>query len=432
MRSLLFKWEYYLALFALGLAGCNSESGGGDSSIQTEPFFCAGGVCSLARGVALNEEYAATVQDELALGNVILKAANGSRLVLDNGIEWDGSHSLTLQADNDIRINGGLSATSGKLIVDNPGHDFILVRPVHLSAGDNLRINGEEYVVITELGAEGSVTGTDLQGINGAAGVNFALGSDIDADTTKNWSATSGFKRISQRIRNFEGLGHTISQLQVNGGGTQSGMFASLSDATIRHLALVNQRIDRGSHVGGLAAETYGTITLKRSCFIGGRVSADYDAGGFFGRVDESLSISDSCVMGTTINALEDTDVAGFAADVSGRASINKSYALQLWFTGNGNEEDAFAIPNGVNDSVNIAKSLFKIFSSATAIVTRPGSVKLSEAEMSQLQHYMNAGWDISTDPDGNSLWYLDETSDTPPMLRLFDVELSNHLPSDA
>ena len=60
----------------------------------------------------------------------------------------------------------------------------------------SLTIAGTPYTVINNLGAPGSTTGTDLQGINGALGGSYALGGNIDASGTSVWNAGAGFTPI--------------------------------------------------------------------------------------------------------------------------------------------------------------------------------------------------------------------------------------------
>ena len=87
----------------------------------------------------------------------------------------------------------------------------------------SLSIAGNAYMVINSLGEAGSITGTDLQGINGGNPFGYyALGSNIDATATSSWNGGAGFTPIAyssypyQFAGTFNGLGHTISNLTIN------------------------------------------------------------------------------------------------------------------------------------------------------------------------------------------------------------------------
>lgn len=437
MRGLISNsyWVVFVTLSALGLTGCNTESGGSSGpSIQTDPFFCAGGVCSLARGVALNEEYATTVQDELALGNVILKAANGSELTLAHAIEWDSEHSLTLQANNDIRIQGGMTATSGKLIIDNSGHEYTLVRPINLSSGQNFRVNGEDYIVITELGDEGSLSAVDLQGIDGNLAVNYALGSNIDATATRTWNSGSGFQPLGKRSGSdysgtLEGLGHVINDLYING-GNNNGLFGVLSNATIKHLALMDFELNGGYFIGAFAGTAKGSVTISRSCAIGGTFTGiQEEIGGFIGRQDNALTLNDSCVLGATLKGK--AVMGGFVGNNSvGPLTVEKSYVLRTYFDPSSSTPRTQPFNGGKLPSSNL--SFFNGTRNGNNMGVYPGMTALANDQLSQISFYTESQWDISDDPDSHSLWYLDTTQSIAvvPMLRTFDVNLTIYMPT--
>ena len=108
-----------------------------------------------------------------------------------------------------------------------------------------MSINGTPYAVINSiLGAPGSTTGADLQGINGYLAGHFALGSNIDASATSTWNSGTGFTPIGSSSTaftgNFDGLGHTITNLVINlpttnPAGSNVGLFGNVG-ATWRYL----------------------------------------------------------------------------------------------------------------------------------------------------------------------------------------------------
>src|SRR5208282_2775211 len=143
--------------------------------------------------------------------------------------------------------------------------------PVNLQAGNNFSTKlGSDgttinYTVITTLGAQGSTTGTDLQGINGDLSGDYALGANIDASATSTWNSGFGFATLgnpgSQFAGDFDGLGHTISNLTINQAATDVGLFGAVAvGATVRNVGLLSGNITGGSYSGGLVGNNYGTV----------------------------------------------------------------------------------------------------------------------------------------------------------------------------
>lgn len=162
---------------------------------------------------------------------------------VNSSITWSSNQALTLRADNDININADITATgaAGKLNLEygkttsNTAADYYLNNgaKVNLKAGDNFTTQKgteavKEYKVITSLGAQGSTTSQDLQGIKNNWAGNYVLGTEIDATATSTWDSGKGFDPIGKGntnhstdisqafIGNFDGLGHSISNLTVN------------------------------------------------------------------------------------------------------------------------------------------------------------------------------------------------------------------------
>ena len=222
------------------------------------------------------------------------KAGNGDIHINDN-VSWKANTILTLTASNDVNVNApitaqgdsaglvinantahGKEAASGKGVFNLSNAEITLSgKSPQLTFANNdiniqngkvnltgespkLKIAGEDYVVITKLGEEGSVTGKDLQGINGNLGVNYALGSDIDAKATANWSVSGGFKPIGKVTmammtnsncsylctvsngkvvfnQKIQGLGHSVNQIFFtnNEVGTPVGLFQALGTNSV-------------------------------------------------------------------------------------------------------------------------------------------------------------------------------------------------------
>lgn len=430
----LLRHSPFLLTLMLGLAGCNSESNGGSSkssTIDTGTLFCQGGICTLDSGVALNDSDADVIESELSKGNLILKASNSEALTLSSAVEWTSGHSLTLQASNDIHIQGGITASSGKLILDNPGHTYHLRKPVNLSAGQKLRINGEDFTVITELGEPGSMTAADLQGMNGNLNANYALGADIEAFATSSWSGGEGFLPIAFSNSNlafngdFAGLGHQISGLTVDRNSPKLGLFSVIKGTTIKDLALVDIDISGDGDVAGFAGETKGQSRILGSCVYGGYLSATgLTAGGLVGQSGGSLTIADSCVAKSYI--ISDNYAGGFIGIQDGTTSIEQSYMTASLAAQGGGMYQMGVFSGASYGTVTMTENLHRA-STAITVSFPSGSTELSDSNMGELAPFTNANWDISGEADQNTLWFLDVATGQwiLPTLRVFDIDMT-------
>ncbi|MEJ2036043.1 MAG: filamentous hemagglutinin N-terminal domain-containing protein, partial [Maritimibacter sp.] len=224
----------------------------------------------------------ATLSSSLGSGNVTIQSTSGGSgtagdVNVNDTVSWS-ANTLTLNAQADINITTEMNAsgTAGLALEYGQANlasgntaSYNISAPVNLaSTGSFSTKRGSDgstvsYTIITSLGAEGSTTTADLQGINGLLYDNYVLGADIDASATSGW--TNGFVPLGTNgagsIRNsfngfsgiFDGLGHTISDLSVDiGTKTYGGMFGYASEGIIRNVGLEGGSIAGGSYLGGL------------------------------------------------------------------------------------------------------------------------------------------------------------------------------------
>ena len=237
---------------------------------------------------------AMTLANNLASNNVTLQTADtGSQkgnINVNADVTWNSVNSLTLNAHNDININANITATdnSGKLHLiygqntANASANYYINNgaKINLKAGQNFSTQKGtaatiNYQVITALGAQGSNTSQDLQGINGNLSGNYVLGADIDASSTWQWNGYTGFDPIGfynanlspmdlsqQAFRGrFDGLGHAIDRLTIESMYQGIGLFAiTHQDALIQNVGLTNIGISGYGKTGGLVGFNLGTI----------------------------------------------------------------------------------------------------------------------------------------------------------------------------
>jgi len=282
-----------------------------------------------------------TVSSNLANTNVTLVSSQGAtagsgNININDPISWS-ANTLTLTAANHIKVNAVMTATGHASLNLNPGtangsdgavtDGTVLMGlsaagttnaatgnsfsgQINFSGAGQLTINGTLYTVINSLGAAGSTTGTDLQGMNGNLAGHYVLGSNIDASATATWNACStcnnggaghyGFTPIGAYTSAsplftgiFDGLGHSISHLQINtvglnqqrGWQAPAGLFGAVSSTTptfgLRNVGIVDGTIQSGASAGALAGG--GNSVSVANSYATGNVIGAGDVGGLIG-----------------------------------------------------------------------------------------------------------------------------------------------------
>jgi filamentous hemagglutinin family protein len=270
----------------------------------------------------------ASLSSNLANTSVVIQSSSGStagsgNVNVNDAVSWSADHTLTLTASNNVNVNANITATGAAAgLALNPntangsesasGSGVVNLKDgvsITLSgANPSLSIGGQGYTVINSLGAQGSTTGTDLQGINGNLSGFYALGSNIDASPTSSWNGGQGFTPIGSFGGVFNGLGHTISGLVINLPSTDSvGLFGT-SSGSIANVGLVGGSVTGGQYSGGLVGKNWGTVTdsyvtgsVSGTVFVGGLVGENSVLGATSGTVANSYStanVNGSIVVG--------------------------------------------------------------------------------------------------------------------------------------
>ena len=280
---------------------------------------------------------------------VVVPGATGSDLTVNRALTVNGLN-LTLQSDKNINIRNTLTSQGfsdkvtlnygqGAVAANNTAdYNFGLspegfVGKLNIHAGQNLstKLGSDgtsiDYTVITALGEQGSVTGADLQGINGNLAGNFALGGDIDAASTAQWNGGLGFDGIGDGDTGFSGrftgLGHRVIGLTINRPEeTSIGLFQILNGATLRDIGVVDASIAGLGDTGVLAGS--GSNVQIRQVYSSGSVNAVSNAGGLIGALRLGGSVkqafSHSSVMGGSGGV-----IGGLVGSVGGRSNITLS-----------------------------------------------------------------------------------------------------------
>ena len=293
----------------------------------------------------------------LGTTNVTLQSASGSQtgsgnININDGVSWSANTNLTLTATNNVNVNANLSATgvtAGIAInpntvsqseaasgsgVFNIGSGASISLPNVLSSSTNaLVISGTPYTVINSLGAQGSITGTDLQGMNGNLTKNYAIGSNIDASATSGWNSGAGFTPIagggtSRFSGNINGLGHSINNLYIQSPATSViGLVGILdTNGAISNLSLAGGSVSASTNainIGSLVGTNYGLISNSSSSTTVSSGASTQSIGGLVG--GNAGTISNSFASGSVTTGTSTRAIGGLSGDSSG--TIKFSYA---------------------------------------------------------------------------------------------------------
>ncbi|CAM3767454.1 filamentous hemagglutinin N-terminal domain-containing protein [Polynucleobacter brandtiae] len=264
-----------------------------------------------------------TLASNLADNNVTILSSAGTtggagNVNVNESVTWGANTNLTLTASNNINVNSNIlatGATAGLSLNSNTANgtelasgsgtlniargSSISLPNVSSAPGAALKLNGVAYSVINTLGAQGSTSGTDLQGLSATG--HYALGSSIDALSTSTWSGGKGFTPITGFTGVLNGMGHSINNLTINRPAeSYVGLFGAAA-GVITNLGVVNPSITGSTYVGSIV----GSLNLAAGDF-----SYNYSTGGFVKGAD----------VGTYIGGL-----AGFAAITAGDFKNNYS-----------------------------------------------------------------------------------------------------------
>ncbi|WP_159915425.1 YDG domain-containing protein [Pantoea sp. 18069] len=298
---------------------------------------------------------------DVTIATVADGAGAGDIHVNDN-VSW-AANKLTLKAHNNININQAMRGTGtaslalqyGQASVAGTGSGYTVNAEVDLPTGMNFSTQQGSagsvinYQVINSLGAQGSNTGTDLQGINGNLSGNYVLGSNLDASSSANWNGGLGWKSIGSDATpftgRFDGLGHEIHGLTMQvssysygyGGAVGvAGLFSRVGAAgQVRNLGLVNASVTMnngwsygyggsgGDGAGGIAGVNEGLIdnvSVNGSFTASGNGRVGGVAGFNFGTIHNSRS---SGVLTSGSNYWGGDSYAGGIAAVNGQSLLN-------------------------------------------------------------------------------------------------------------
>ncbi|MGA4474835.1 GLUG motif-containing protein [Ectopseudomonas chengduensis] len=283
----------------------------------------AGSASQTASGIGAST-LNANLQNTSVTLQTVASGSDSGDININAAVSWSADTTLTLDAHGDININAAITATgdSAGLNLNHGGHtqnngtvasgsDYHVQAPVTLSGSNaSLRINGNDYTLIHSM-AELDALDAAGTGVTGY----YALAQNLDASGTTYTQALVGTSFDNAFIGTFTGLGHTISNLIIEAGGTSNvGLFGYASSGNvIRDIGLLNGSVTGLSNVGGLVG-----------WHSGGVISNAYNTGSVTG-VNAAISgieIDSSSVgglVGLSTGRLDNVHASG---DVTGTATV--------------------------------------------------------------------------------------------------------------
>lgn len=286
------------------------------SNDPTSNVTCGAGVCSAtAANAVLN---ATDLLNALAMGSVNVESGSDAMDIdVSVAVSWTAHHTLTLTANRSIAVNAAMVAESSGarvVLVTGGGGDLTFAGGSldFWSTHSHLTINGQAYMLVSDLsGLAAAVAAHPARG--------YALAKSYDAGPDGDYAVAPVTTTFTGK---FEGLGHGISNLTITTSGTDAGLFAATSGASLRDIAFTNAAISTEPDVQnyGGALLGFGTNTTISHVSASGTVSS-YWAGGIAGRIqtgslnDASSSVAVSALdYGGGVIAILDGSITGGAA----------------------------------------------------------------------------------------------------------------------
>ncbi|KVV31231.1 filamentous hemagglutinin [Burkholderia cepacia] len=293
---------------------------------------------------------AATLSRALGTTNVALTNTSGD-LTVDGAVNWTSDHTLALTSQKgDVALKRAVAASGAKASVKANAAGEIRVDDKLALTGDqaHLELNAKKGYRFTQDKASATLSGRNAsfssngegyQVIHDVAGLRnvdrdlngrYVLGNAIDGKGVafQSIGANSAFEGV------FDGLGNTVSRLNVTGFAPSIGLFSEnkgrIANLELDSLTVNNQANVRNSQVGGLAGVNRGTISNVRATGMTvastSPIRGESVVGGLVG-VNNHGVIDGARFQGRISGNEKATTIGGIAGNSVGGARIANSHA---------------------------------------------------------------------------------------------------------
>ncbi|MBB2164665.1 filamentous hemagglutinin N-terminal domain-containing protein [Gluconacetobacter sp. 1b LMG 1731] len=333
----------------------------------------AAGTIQTALNAGTNVTEQTTASGTSGAGTV---SAGSGDINVNSGISWSGKATLTLDAYRNLNVNAPITVNdAGAVVIQTNGDDIFNPGGSLTYSTQNagsLSVNGAAYTLLWGLSGLNSI------GTAGSISGNFALAGNVD-------DASALFTPIAHTgnfVGVFDGLGHSVSNLNVNDPThAASGLFG-ISSGTIANVSVSgiidgrggpttsyvggvvgqNNGLVRDSHssatvygyyVGGLSGgSATGTATIERSTSSGNVYALDGSpySGGLAGT---AASVIDSSASGNVVSSVAGSWVGGLVGYMTGDVS-GSSASGNVTASGSGVKSGGLVgfTTGGISDSI--------------------------------------------------------------------------------
>ena len=204
----------------------------------------------------------------------------------------NGTGTLNLNAGGGVQVNKTISVTGAGTVnitaatvadVSTTGLTFARGASIDYGATNNggtFKLNGTTYTLVYSMAnfdaidGINSTTGATIATYGAGITGNYALATNLDASgITYNQQLMGGFGG------KLDGLGHTVSNLNIGGGLNNNGMIGVLF-GTLSNFGLVGGSVNgnlttgglAGSNNGGVVQTSYSSATVYGSQYVGGLI----------------------------------------------------------------------------------------------------------------------------------------------------------------
>ncbi|WP_158665162.1 two-partner secretion domain-containing protein [Ensifer adhaerens] len=293
-------------------------------------------------------------------GTVTIQSVSGASgtegdIYVNDTVSWGNGSTLTLEAQNDIVVNGALNVSGTGGLVFNYGQatpalgntsTYVVRGAVNLASTSSFQ---------TKQGFNGSIinysiinSAAQLQAIGDASNLSnvpgyYVLGSDIDLSSITNFAPIVNISGMFQPegrdafVGIFDGLGHTMSNLNINRPTLEGvGLFGFVGgDGVIRNFTIsggaVTGNYTVGAAAGMLSSGGFGASAAKivNVGVRGVTVTSNNDgAGGLVGR-NQGIIRGSYATGNVAANG-----ASGFSASAGGLVGINQGVIANSYATG--------------------------------------------------------------------------------------------------
>lgn len=211
----------------------------------------------------------------------------------------------------------------------------------------------------------------------------------------------------------YDGNGHTISNLYINRSSRFQGLFGVTLGATIKNLGLLDVDITGQDYVGALIGEAVGSSNTIQECFSQGEIFASFGpVGGLVGSVSGSIQNFYARVNVTANSAGSPSFAAGglFGLAQANSVTITNSYAAGTIEANSGIYKYGLGSDGG---GTNTFSNLFYDNDLSTNLFPSPGTPRTT-TQMQQQATFTNWDFQCETTNGTDDIWGIDEGKGYP------------------